>query len=350
MSRRSELVIAALLAALTACGKDRIKVLDPETTEGGDFGRAALLEAVDKFRETPTSPEAYRALARRAGELEETAFDESNEELADRLMAFLALGPMEATYDRPGSEQVEILGATVWPTVLGPAPKEGEGGRAYLDRVCADELAGECKYIAPEMRGLFMGAKVWRRFRQRAQETFSTCLPCQNDDSYRKALRRYDELSFPLESEAAERKGDGHPGAWPRGGESAKPWSEALTLEVSGSAHMRLDGREVDAKKWRETLSRRHDAEAIGLYLRPGTSIALARNFISDLASLGYAEIRLQVRAPDYPWELGYYSLAPSPRTRRAAVIGLRGTDTVQVGVLAMEQAAARGETPASIF
>lgn len=351
MSRRSEAIALAALVAVAACGKDRIEVLDPDTTEGGDFGRAELLAAVDKFRETPNSPEAYRVLADKVADLEESTFDENNEELADRLLAFLALGPLEANANLPGAEQIEVLASTVWPTVLGPRPEKGEGGRAYLDRVCGDELSGECKYLVPELRPLFLGAKVWRRFRQRAQEAYAACLTCQGDDSYRAALRRFDELSFPIEAEAAERKGDGHPRQWPRDGKAARPWEDVITLEVAGSGHMRIDGVDVSAKKWRETLAdRSRGNNAIGLYLRPGTSIALARQYVADLAGLGYREIRLQVREADYPWELRYYELAPSPRTRGAADIGLRATDTVQVGVLAIEQAAERGQTPASIF
>lgn len=336
-----------LVVAAAGCGKDPIKVLDPETTAGGDFGRAELLAAVDEFRETPTSPLAYAEL-RGAVDRLQPIFDESNKQLARRLLAFLALGPLEANVERPDAEQIEILGATVWPTVLGPAPREGEGGRAYLDRVCAEELAGECRYIVPEMRYVLIGAKVWRRFRQRAQEAYAACLPCQNDESYRAALRRFDELSFPLESEAATRKGAGHPRAWPRAGAAAMDWQPITTIEVGGSGELRLSGKSVAANKWRDTLERRHrDSDAVGLYLRPSASVALARDFVRDLAALGYREIRLQVRDSEYPYDLHYYPIAAG---REGAGVGLRSTDTVQVAVLAMERAVERGAKAVSIY
>ena len=345
MRRSTELLVG--LALLVGCGKDPIKVLDPENSEGGDFGRGELLAAVEEFRKTPTSAQAYAKLRATVERLEST-FDESNEELADRLLAFLALGPMEANANRPHAEQVEILASTVWPTVLGPPPNEGEGGRAYLDRVCADKLAGECRYIVPEMRGLFLGAKVWRRFRHQAQESYASCLPCQGDDSYRAALRRYDELGFPIESEAADRKGAGHPRAWPRAGPAARDWEPKKTIEVDGSGELRLSGKTISAKKWRESLAnRQREGDAIGLYLRPGASVALLRDFAGDLATLGYREIRLQVREPDYPFALRYYPVAAGPG---GVDLGLRATDTVQVAVLAMDQALERSAKMVSIY
>lgn len=354
MMRRQRVVATELLSlalaagVLAGCGKEPIEVLDPETSEGGDFGRAELLAVIDTFRETPTSAEAYARL-RAAVDALEPKFDQSNQALADRLLAFLALGPLEANAQLPPAERIEVLAATVWPTVLGPAPKKGEGGRAYLDRVCGDELAGECRYMVPEMRPLLLGAKVWRRFRHRAQESYAACLACQGDETYRAALRRFEELSFPIESAAAERDGDGHPRAWPRAGAAAQPWAALNTIEVDGAGLLRLSGKTIPAKKWRETLAdRKRTGDSVGLYLRPGASVALLRDFVGDLARIGYRTVHLQVRETSYPYELRYYPIGAG--RGRGAGVGLRATDTIQVAVLAFDQALERGATAVSPY
>lgn len=344
---------AALAALAPGCQKEPIPILDPHESEGGDFGRAALFEAIETFRAEPTSPEAYRRLAAKIDELR-PRFDDHIEEIADRMLSFLAIGPLEAYANRDPEERIEALAATVWPTALGPEPEPAESGHAYLERICGGELAGECKFLVPEMRALQLGARVWRRFRQRAQEAHAYCKRCQEDESYRRTLARYDETGFDIESEAAERKGDGHPSRWPRVDAMAQPWEDILTLEVGEGGTLRLSGKEVEAKRWREVLSRRHqDSSAVGLHLRPGTSARTLRDFVRDLGRLGYREIRLQVRAPEYPYELGYYRLATPGALRGAVDIDVRDTDTVQVVSLAMEHRlrdAGRGDRLLDIF
>lgn len=329
-------VVAAVLAG--GCKKDPIPVLDPDESAGGDFGRAALLEAVDRFRAHPTSAKAYLRLARDIDALR-PRFDEHTAQIADRMLTFLAIGPLEANANRDADERIEALAATVWPTVLGPKPKKGEGGHAYLERICAGDLAAECKFVVPEMWGLQLGARVWRRFRERAQDSFAYCRVCQEDDSYRRALARYNETGFAIESEAAKRKGDGHPSHWPKVDAMAERWKDVLTLEIGGGGELRLSGKEVPANRWREVLGQREKGTgAVGLYVRPNSSVGLLRNFVRDLGAIGYREVRLQVRAPAYPYTLGYYRLAPPP-ARGALDVGVRSTDTVQVAALAMEHA-----------
>jgi hypothetical protein len=336
-ARRLCVVAAAAAMAVAGCGKEPIPVLDPVESAGGDFGRGEVLAAVETFRATPTSPRAYALLAEKIAALRPT-MDEQTGALADRLLTFLALGPLEAHNNRPPEERVEMLAATVWPFALGPAPLPDEGGHAYLERICAGELAGECKYMVPEMWPLLMGAKVWRRFRLRAQEAYAYCRPCQNDDSYRRALARFDEIGFPLESEAAERNGDGHPRQWPRSEGDARAWEDGVvTIEVDGSGTLRISNREVPAKEWRDVLARRHRDNAVGIYLRPGASVALLRDFVGDLGGLGYGIARLQVRDPAFPYRLGYLPLATRRGARGATRVPVRSTDTIQVAVLAIE-------------
>ena len=341
-------VLGALLAALTVntagCKKDPIKILDPETTEGGDFGRAELLAAARVLSETPTSGEAYSAFADKVAELR-PRFDKTTGALADRLLAFLAIGPLSAHNDRPADEQLEMLASTVWPSALGPPAKKGEDGRAYIERICAEELASECTFMVPEYWPLLMGAKVWRRFRFRAQESFAFCRACQADPSYRDVLRRYDDLSFAIETLAAERKGEGHPREWPQTDATAVPWDDTITtLEISRGGSLRLSGREVSGKHWRDRLKAAADGKVVGLYLRPDLSVARLRDYLKDLGEVGFEVARLQVRLPEYPYELRYYPLATKPR--RGAKLETRSTDTIQVMVLAAKQATTKAGKP----
>ena len=337
-STRSVLVVGLALAALaSSCRKDPIEIIDPEVSEGGDFGRAELLGAVAKFRETPMSAEAFRAFTDHVEKLRST-FDKESNALADRMIAFLAIGPLSATHDLPPAEQLEQLGSTVWPSALGQAAKEGEDGRAYLERVCAKELAGECRFIVPEYWPLLVGAKVWRRFRFQAQETFAYCRPCQADTTYRDVLRRYDELSFPVETLAAERSGEGHPREWPWAEPTSVAWQEdVVSLEVSRGGALRLSGRKVSGKEWRDRLKSAADQKSVGLYLRPDLSVARLRDYLKDLGALGFTKAHLQVRLQSYPYELRYYPLATS---RRGGIrLSTRSTDTIQVLVLAANSA-----------
>ncbi len=351
IARASTSSLAALLVAVTAlssCKKDPIEIIDPETSEGGDFGRSELLATIARFRKTPTSADAYFVFADEVAEMR-VRFDKESNGLADRMLAFLAIEPLSANYNLSADAQLEKLGSTVWPSALGPAPRKGENGRVYLERICAEDLASECKFIVPEKWPLFLGAKVWRRFRFRAQESYAYCRECQSDNSYRDVLRRYDELSFPIETLAAERSGEGHPREWPQTDTAGQVWKAGITtLEVSRGGALRLSGNTVSGKSWRERLAAAAGSDDVGLYLRPDLSVSRLREYLRDLGSLGFPVARLQVRLPKYPYELRY--LALSTRPRRGVKISARATDTIQVMVLAAASKASGSSVTINVF
>lgn len=324
--------------ALSGCQKEPIQVLDLEASTGGDFGRAELRTAIDKFRNTPTSAKAYRQLASEIDAMR-PRLDREHKATADRMLAFLALGPLEANYSLPAKENMEVLAATVWPTVLGVPPEPGEGGMAYLKRVCGGELAGECKFIVPEYWPTLIAANVWRRFRHLARERFTACRECQNDPTFLRALSRFDELATPLETLAATLEEEAHPRNWPRAQPHAEPWPRALvTLAMTGSGALKISGKRVSTSDWRTELRAVAPGSQIGLYLRPELSVARLRQLLRDLNKLGYTQADLQTRLPTYPYDLRGYSLTTRPTTA-ALRVKTRDTDTIAVMVLAADQA-----------
>ena len=354
--RRSISLLAAVLfvsvALQAGCKKDPIKVLDLEATHGGDFGKAELRAAIDKFRETPTSGAAYRELAVSIAAMR-PRLDQANGRIADRMLAFLAIGPMEAGASLPLDVGMKELGATVWPTALGVDPEPDEASEDYIERVCRTVLAGECKFIVPEYWPTLIAAKVWRRLRNRARDRFTECRRCQGDTSFLNTLRRYNELATPVETNAAKVGSDAHPRQWPRAQASAEPWPENIaTLEVARSGSLKINGASVASADWRPELITAVKADGgaaassgmgVGLYVRPDTSVARLRDFLKDLSKLGIQTAHLQVRLPTFPYDLRTYPLATKPQANKrgsTVAVATRGSDTIQVLVLAADQAA----------
>ncbi len=332
--------LAVLFGSVTlvGCQKEPIQVLDREASTGGDFGGAELRMAIDKFRNNPTSADAYRQLANEIAAMRPRLDREHNTE-ADRMLAFLALGPLEANYALPPKENMEVLAATVWPTVLGIPSEPGEGGMAYLKRVCKGELAGECKFIVPEYWPTLIAAKTWRRFRHLARERFTACRECQKDPTFLRALSRFDELATPIETLATTIEDEAHPRNWPRAQPHAEPWpNDSVTLAMTGSGSLKISGKSVSTSDWRSQLRAVASGSAVGLYLRPELSVARLRQLLRDLNKLGYTKADLQTRLPTYPYDLRSYPLATRP-TAAAIRVKTRDTDTIAVMVLAADQA-----------
>jgi hypothetical protein len=336
------LVLAAAAIAAGACKQREIDVVVVDDDLTGGYGRHALRAAVEKFRATPRSPEAYRALAVEIERLR-PSFNQDVADEAERSLVFLALGPMAAQLERPVEEQMLALALTVWPSALHVEPKPGESAGQYLERACAGPLAADCKYVVPEYWPLILSHRVWRRFKDRARDAYSSCRRCAQEPSYASLLEQYDQHESALARRASDEKGRADRKAWPEGGPNAREWSGAPVLDLLTDPPQ-LSGEPIEGD-WRARVgsSRRGGPGAgqdvLGLHLRPSAEVRHLRDVLRVAAAAGYREIALQARRRAYPYALVEYRLA----TRGAGrAVPARDVDTIQFLVRTLDASAAR--------
>ncbi|HLU66471.1 MAG TPA: hypothetical protein VKZ63_09365 [Kofleriaceae bacterium] len=333
------LVAAALGGA--ACKKKQIDVVARGEDETGDYGKIELDAAVAELREDPDSPAAYRRLATRIASLQGT-FNEGVAAIAERHLAFLALAPLAAQIDRPLPEQMEALALTVWPTAIGVDPEEGESPRAYLERVCAGVLAGECKYVVPEFWPLVVSDLVWDRMKVRARQAYSECRMCSRDPSYERMLEQYDMHETRVSTQRAEVGDRVLREAWPEAGAHGAPWSGPPVLDLVAEPR-ELDGEPIEEADWAERIAarRRTAGEVLGVHLGPRTEVRHLRAVVREAARAGYRAVALQARERAYPYALREYRIAAGARGARA-VADVRDVDSVQILVRALDAAVGR--------
>lgn len=333
-----------VVVTLAACMDGEIAV-HPESS--GDYGRVDLMKAVEELSRTDRSPAAYRRFAVAVAALE-PSFDEVTGELAERNLVFLAVPSLAAWHDRPLDEQLEALALTVWPTALEVDPQPGEAPRAYLERVCRTDEALTCKALVPEAYPVALGALVLRRFRDRARDAMSRCLPCRKDPAYEVALDKLKRMAGDRDSLALRKAERGDPGRWPVGDANARPWSDAPLFQVDEDGKARFRGIPVTAGSWRTVLrDDRRDAEILGVLLGPDDRVSVLRQIMRDARAAGFAELALQVRGPEHPYPLREYRLAlAGKRGRRDRALDPRDVDTIQILVQMLDVAMSRGDGP----
>lgn len=323
--------IALLGATVAACQKDRVKVRGEDKNKPADYKRTELIKAAAEAGDHP-SPKAFRRFAARVAELA-PGFSESVRAEAERALVFMAADPMAALVDKSPIEQRDALATTVWPTAFGVEPKSGETPAAYVERICRDDLALDCKYAVPEYQPVLLSSLAWRKLKERARDSYKTCDQCGNDARFERVLQRYDKYDRIMSGRAGNAADRAHPRAWPFAGKNGRRWSGApvLAIKLSGKATFR--GKSTKPGKWRDAIARSAAAtEPLGVYLHPKDRVSTLRGVMADAASAGYSEIALQARVPEYPFELREYRLVTKPgKGSKIKKLMVRDIDTIQV-------------------
>jgi hypothetical protein len=344
------LATTVLLASLSACGQERIAVTKGEP--GSDYNEHALQVAIDEFVANGRSAPAYADLAKAVLALR-SGMDRTVADQAELKLIVLALPPMQSAQSKPMAEQVETLALTLWPTLLAPAitadevllkrdpkaamlmPKGGEDARAYLQRLCAGPLAGDCKQIVPEYHGEVVAAIATHRAMERVRNSVASCVMCGAEPGWHEAVRAWESLDRLAAAAAhdVERRAD--PDNWPIAGSAAETgtamedptalWREA---EINAVGEVVIGGQHYTGEARIEALrDLRSDSDTIALHLRPEISLAQVKGIIADAKKSGASKVAVVARIPQYPWERKVYWLSDGGSTR----LNLRPTDSLQL-------------------
>jgi hypothetical protein len=335
------LCVVALLGS--ACERERIEVRDLEASNG--YGQTELLAAVERFAATARTPADYRVLAVEVERLT-PQFNALVAGEASRNLAFLALEPLDAHFDAPPAQQLEILGLTVWPTAFGVSPAPGEDAWTYSERMCAGPLSEKCKQIVPEHRGLVLSQLAWRHFKERARSALHECKACDGDPRYPESLARFEQRDTELGARAGTITPRAHPKHWPIAGANASPWSlpPVVTMRDDGTAGLdaqpehetegKSEPRELPPGDWSKVLAQaRDDNDTLGVWIGPNGDLGRLRHLGKAARAAGFRHIAIQARAPQYPYELREYRVALA----RRSTLTLRDGDSVQLLISALD-------------
>lgn len=305
------------------------------------FGRQEVLAAVERFAKSERSPVQYREMAVAIRELA-PRFDEQVAEEAERNLVILALKILEARYEESMDAQLEALATTVWPTALELDvkldPRPGESAAAYAERLCQKPLALECKEVVPEYRSLVLGALVWKRLSERARGIVEVCKPCRESGGFTEAARTYERHALDMSKQVRQAGGRSKPGHWPKAGDNAAPWPDdtpLVTMQSSGEAM--LNKEPILPGTWGKVLAKaRKQGRVLGVHMKPGARVSDLRVLVGQAADAGFDQIALQVRTPDYPYEVAEYRIGTG-KNRDSRLVRVRDVDTIQVLVQALD-------------
>jgi hypothetical protein len=341
---------AAIAFLAAACGSDPVSVRDTDT--GADYNQAELTDALAAYAAAGRTPEAFGALVVAVDALR-TGMDDAVSDEAELKLTTQALLPVEAFVTKPAEERTKRLATTIYAFALRrpitaarpeiPAdpvdaelrPREGEDGEAYLLRVCAGPLSGDCKHVVPELQGVVIGDLAIQKLTTRARNAMANCATCPNDPAWADMIRRWEALDRDQASTRIRDEQRGAPGNWPAAGPAAGPWPDvpSILLEVDGD--LILDGRPVPpAERKGELQMMFAERAAIGLELPPATLVSGLASVIADARAGGVTEVVIAARDPAYPWTLRGYRIAAAGQGRKVFV---RKTDTVQVLLRAID-------------
>ncbi len=329
-----------MLLALAACSKERMKVVsqDPESTDYGLGELAAAVQTAGKARESEKAYAEFRLTV----EALRPKFNQTVADQAERELVFMALGPLAAHASRSAPEQLEALALTVWPVALRVEPNKGETAWKFIERACGKELATECKHVVPDFWPQALSALVWRRLKSRAREALGRCASCAVDETYTRAMERYNEQALRAITEWTKVEKRASPEQWPRAGDNAALWSQPVELALAADGRACIDGAPID-EPWRDAIAgRRGAAEVLGVHLRSTDDVRTLRDVLRAASSAGYREIALVTRSGAYPWERREYRISAGKAGRGLTV---RDADTIQVLVRALDVASQDGPT-----
>jgi hypothetical protein len=347
--------LALLSLALVACGQERVGISkgDPKA----DYNEHALQSAIDEYVANGRTAQAYADLARRTLALR-PGMDRTIGEQAELKLIVLALAPIQAARSKPAAEQLEALALTVWPTLLAPPiaadaalterapaapqlmPVDGEGARAYLQRLCGGPLAGDCKQVVPEYQGEIVAAIATRRAVERVRNAVASCVMCGADPGWRDAVRAWESLDRVAASTEHEVERRADPDNWPIAGAAAEPSAGLREAQVNAIGELVIAGQHYAGDARIAALrDLRADSASIALHLRPELSLAQVKGVIADAKKAGATKVAIVARAPQYPWERKIYWLSETGGAR----LNLRPTDSLQLLLHTIDHVAAPG-------
>ena len=351
MMIRAVLVVAVLAAG---CGKDKIAV----TKGADDYNHGALVAAVDKFVAAGRTPDAYEQLAQTVLALR-PQMDRTVAKEAELKLATLALAPIQSMQAKSIRERIEGLALTVWPTLLAPpveadrmlevrdpkapdlVPKPGEDPDQYLVRLCGGPLARECKNVVPEMQGQVIEALAFRRGMERARNAVTECLPCKDDEAWKKPVHEWEALDRDKAESLASIEHQADPDNWPIAGAAADDDPGLPEAELTTRGDLVIGGHSYGPNEQRIQVLKelRADGDVIALHFHPDTTLAQARAVLIDARKAGAQRVAVIAREPFYPYRRTAYWVADGYGLRA----NLRPTDSLQLLLHAIDEVAGPG-------
>lgn len=348
-----------VLFGLVACGQSDVKVL--ATDPSSDYGRTALLQAIDKFVAAGKTPAAYGELAKTETSLR-PGMDKAVADEAELRMLVLALPPVQAMQDQPIEARVAALALTVWPTLLAPRieadallqvrnPKAGElvvqpgeDPQAYLVRLCGKPLNADCKRVVPELQGPVVEAIAFRNATERVRNAITECLACSGehaDPGWKQAIETWEALDRTAAQNIVDTVRRADPDNWPIAGAAADDDPGLPEAEITRRGDIVVAGHAYGPNVLRVTVMRelRAGGDAIALHVHPDTRLEEVRPLLVDARRAGCARVAVIARESVYPWRRRAYWVADGSGMRA----NLRPTDTLQLLLHAIDEVAGPG-------
>ncbi len=352
----------AIVAALGTAGCSRDEIPVKKGKGIADYNHGKLEAAIAAFVKAKRTPEAYDKMFRTVLVLR-PGMDRATAEEAERSMMTLALAPVEEVSKRPMKEQVSTLALTVWPAILTDRleadeilhkrdpkiddilPKAGETPTGYLQRICGEQLASECKHAVPELQGHVVDALVVRRALERARNAVADCLTCSVDPGWQKAVDGWEKLDHEVNKWIHDVDDRADPANWPIAGAASQPDPGLPEAEFTNSGEVIIGGQRYGANTRLDALRDlrfMHGADSpVALHLHPDLELAKVRAILFDVRKSGVKKIAVIARGTYYPWERRVYWLSDVTGRRT----NLRPTDSLQLLLHAMDYVGQPGET-----
>ncbi len=350
-------LVLSLVAALAACGRDKIAVRQGSTE---DYQHAALVAAVDKFVKANRTPEAYAELSQTVSALR-PQMDRAVGKEAELRAIVLALGPVQQQQSKSMRERINTLALTVWPTLLAPeiaadtplvvrdpragelAPKPGEDPDQYIIRLCSEPLARQCKRVVPELQGEIVEQLAIRRATERARNAVAGCIACDSDvdPGWDDAVHAWESLDRNATDKVVDTERRAEPDNWPVSGSAAEDDPGLPEAQLSKRGELIVGGRAYGPNQQRIDVLRelRGTGELIALHLHPDTTLAQARAVLVDARKAGAKRVAVVAREPFYPYHRKVYWVADGYGLRA----NLRPTDSLQLLLHAIDEVAGPG-------
>jgi hypothetical protein len=340
---------------LAACSKDPIPVGDPTS----DYKLGELQAAVDRFVEAGRTPAAYSELARTIFTLR-PAMDRATAEIAELRLVVLAIEPVRSVAQQPLPAQVDALALTVWPALLAGTvepddilrkldpigdlqPEPRETPVRYVERLCGDRLAGDCKHIVPEYQGHVVSAIAIRRGMERTRVAVSDCVTCSSELGWKAAVRAWEELDRAVNATIYQIERTASPSNWPMAGAAAVDDPRLPEAEVTATGELVIGGQRYGATTridaLRELRFQHGGSSPIALHIRPETTLASVKGLLADVRKSGATRVAVIARDVNYPWNRKIYWISDRGGVRA----GLRPSDSLQLLLHAADHLGAPG-------
>jgi hypothetical protein len=263
--------------------------------------------------------------------------------------------------DRPIAEQVDALALTVWPILLAKEieadeilrkrdpkhdeilPAKDETAKAYIQRLCGKQLAGDCKQIVPELQGNIVLAITTRRASERARNAVADCMMCSAEPGWKKAADEWGALEKAVNEWIFSLERQGDPANWPMAGAASEPDTGLPEAEVADTGEIVIGGQRFGAadriNALRDLRFLHGEDSPIALHIRPEVSLAALKGTLADVRKSGAKKIGVIARGTYYPWERRVYWLSDTTGVR----VGLRPTDTLQLLLHAVDHLGQQG-------